>query len=113
MIMVIFLVLGYCPLRNVLCSLAGNSPQNNKQKAPRDIKAVVEDCSAYNSGDKIIPYQEVTAKTAVPLLLAVVVAVVFFTGAGVSGKVTVLYRTSAGHNLSPIPLYLANRALLI
>ncbi|WP_121811482.1 hypothetical protein [Mucilaginibacter kameinonensis] len=114
MMMVVFLVLGYCPVRNVLCSLASHASQNNEQKAPRDIKAIVEDvCNAYNSGDKIIPYQEVVAKTTVPLLLAVVVAAVFFAGIVLLKKLIVLYPDTLAFNLSAIPLYLANRALLI
>jgi hypothetical protein len=112
--MVIFLVLGYCPVRNALCSVANNPVQNKEQKAPRDIKAIVEDaCNAYNSGDKIIPYQEVASKTAIPLLLAIAVAVVFFAGLCLLKKVVVLYPNIAVRGLSPIPLYLANRALLI
>ncbi|MFC0517605.1 hypothetical protein ACFFGT_25555 [Mucilaginibacter angelicae] len=114
MMMVIFLVLGYCPVRNTLCSIANHSPQSKEQKAPRDIKAVVDEvCNAYNSGDKIIPYQEAASKTAVPLLLAIIVAAVFFVGIGLLKKVSVLYRNIATRSLSPIPLYLANRALLI
>lgn len=112
--MVIFLVLGYCPVRNALCSVVNHSPQSNEQKAPRDIKAIVDEvCNAYNSGDKIIPYQEAASKTAVPLLLAIVVAVVFFAGIGLLKSVTVLYRNIAARGLNPIPLYLANRAFLI
>lgn len=114
MMMVVFLVLGYCPVRNVLCSLASHASQNKEQKPPRDIRAVVEDaCNAYNSGDKIIPYQEVVSKTRVPLLLAIVVAAVFLAGIALLKKLVVLYPNTAARGLNPIPLYLANRALLI
>lgn len=112
--MVIFLVLGYCPVRNTLCSLASHSSQNKEQKAPRDIKAVVDDvCSAYNSGDKIIPYQEVVSKTTVPLLLAIAVSVVVFAGLGLFKKIAVLYPNIKSSGLKQLPLYITNRALLI
>lgn len=114
MMMVVFLVLGYCPVRNALCSIASHSAQSKEQKAPRDIRAIVDEvCNAYNSGDKIIPYQEAASKTAVPLLLAIVVAVVFFAGIGLLKNITVLYPNITARSLSLIPLYLANRALLI
>ncbi|UOE50704.1 hypothetical protein MTO98_06400 [Mucilaginibacter sp. SMC90] len=113
MIMVAFLVLGYCPLRNVLCSLANHSPQNKEQKAPRDVKAIIEECNAYNSGDKVIPYQEVVSKTTVPLLMAIVVEAVPFAGIGLSKKVVALSPYIAVRGLSAVPIYLANKALLI
>jgi len=114
MMMVIFLVLGYCPVRNTLCSLASHSSQNKEQKAPRDIKAIVDDvCNAYNSGDKIIPYQEVVSKTTIPLLLAIVVAAAFFGSIAPLKRLVVLYPYPAARGLNTIPLYLANRSLLI
>lgn len=112
--MVIFLVLGYCPVRNALCSFTNHHGQTKEQKAPRDIKAIVEDaCNAYNSGDKVIPYQEATSKTTVSLLLAVAVAVVFFACINLFKNVTVLYANRAPRGLNSIPLYLVNKALLI
>ncbi len=98
----VFLLLGFCPLRNMLCRLAQPEPVTKAQPAP--------DYAKITSGKECVTFTMVTQRAAQPALSPN--TVFRFAGSCAALKVTAgpIALTSCS---STIPLYLRNRALRI
>jgi hypothetical protein len=112
MVMVIFLVLGFCPLRNVLCSLVNPVPQKIVHNVPEHAKIIVHDDCTATAFNKIPPFYEHTFN-ANPLIFVAILITVFFVSNGLLTRDQFLL--SKNHRYSPnaIPIYLRNHVLLI
>ena len=112
MIIVIFLVLGSCPVRNALCALVNHRPPNSEQKSTGDLKIIAHDICMEFGFNKIIPLHKLISSSKALVLTAVLVTA-FFVSIGLLTNGNVLHPKLATAFLNTIPTYLRNRVLLI
>ena len=112
MIIVIFLVLGSCPVRNALCALVNHAPPNIEQKPTDDLKIIAHDICMEFGFNKITPLHKLTSSSKALVLIAVLVTA-FFVSIGLLTNGNVLHPKLATAFLNTIPTYLRNRVLLI
>jgi hypothetical protein len=112
LVMVIFLVLGFCPLRNALCSLANPAPQKIAHKVPEHAKIIVHDECATVTINKILPFNG-HISNGNPLIFVSILLTVFFVSSGLLTKDQFLLFKNHRHSLSAVPIYLRNHVLLI
>ena len=111
-VMVIFLVLGFCPLRNVLCSLINPGPQKITHNVPDHAKIIVHDDCTATAFNKIPPFYEHTFNGD-PLIFVAILLTVFFVSNGLSTKNQFLLSKNHRYPPNAIPIYLRNHMLLI
>ena len=97
-----FLVLGFCPLRNVLARLAHPEPARTAQPAP--------DYAKTTSGKECVTFTRVNKIAAQPALAHGVAYHFAVSGGAVALNMPL---ATARPYLFTVPLYLRNRALLI
>ena len=112
MVIVIFLVLGFCPLRNVLCSLVNPVPQKIAHNVPEHAKIIVHDDCTATTFIKILPLYEPTFNGN-PLIFVAILLTVFFVSNGLLTKDQFLLSKNHRYPPNAIPIYLRNHVLLI
>jgi hypothetical protein len=112
MVMVIFLVLGFCPLRNVLCSLVNRVPQKIAHNVPEHAKIIVHDDCTATTFSKILPLYKPTSNRN-PLIFVAILLTVFFVSNGLLTKDQFLLSKNHRYPPNAIPIYLRNHVLLI
>ena len=112
MVMVIFLVLGFCPLRNVLCSLVNPGPQKITHNVPDHAKIIVRDDCTATAFNKTLPFYERTFNGN-PLIFVAILLTVFFVSNGLLTKDQFLRSKNHRYPPNAIPIYLRNYVLLI
>jgi hypothetical protein len=111
-VMVIFLVLGFCPLRNVLCSLVNPGSPKIAHNVPDHAKIIVHDDCTVTAFNKTLPFYERTFNGN-PLIFVVILLTVFFVSNGLLTKDQFLRSKNHRHPPNAIPIYLRNHVLLI
>jgi hypothetical protein len=106
-IMIVFLLLGFCPLRNTLVSLVKPVPAKNSRKVPERAKIIAADDCTVSTTQKIAPSREpMPSGNALPL------RTVPLTLPGFSVRFQRL-KIPPGYLVPPVPLYLRNQVMLI
>lgn len=110
--MMIFLALGFCPLRNALCSLAKPAPQKIVNKVPEHAKIIVHDGCAATVINKILPFNG-HPSNGNPLIFVAILVAVFFASSGLLTKDQFLLFKNHRYPSDVVPIYLRNHVLLI
>ena len=111
-VIVIFLVLSFCPLRNALCSLVNHVPKKTAHAVPEHAKIISHDnCTAFTL-HKSLPFYE-SASNENPLIFVAVLLTVFFVSSDILTKRQFLLSQNHRCSLNAIPIYLKNHVLLI
>lgn len=111
MVMLIFLVLSFCPLRNVLCSMVNPVPQKIAHNVPEHAKIIGhDDCTVTTF--KILPFYERTFNGNLLIFVAILLTV-FFVSNGLLTKNQFLLSKNHLYPSNAIPIYLRNHVLLI
>jgi hypothetical protein len=112
MVMVVFLVLGFCPLRNTLCSLVNPVPQKITHNVPEHAKIIVHNDCASTVFNKIPPFYEHTFNGN-PLIFVAILLTVFFVSNGLLTKDQFLLSKNHRYPPNAISIYFRNNVLLI
>ena len=112
MVMVTFLVLGFCPLRNMLCSLVNPVPPKIAHSVLEHAKIIVHDDCTATSFNKILPFYEHTFSGHLLIFVAILLTV-FFVSNGLLTKDQFLLSKNHRYPPNAIPIYLRNHVLLI
>jgi hypothetical protein len=112
MAMMIFLILGFCPLRNALCSLANSSPQKVAHNVPEHAKIISHDACTTVAINKNIPFNGYIFNGN-PLIFVAILLTFFFISIGLLAKDRFLLFKNRRYPSSAVPIYLRNHVLLI
>lgn len=112
MVMMVFLAFGFCPLRNVLCSLANPLPQKIAHNVPEHAKIIVHDECITTAFNKILPFHQYPSNANL-LVFAAILLPGFFAGTGFLTKDQILQSKNHRYPPNAIPIYLRNHVLLI
>jgi hypothetical protein len=112
MVMMIFLMLGFCPLRNALCSLAGPVSSKIKHKVPEHAKIIVHDDCTASAINKASSFYEHTFNKNLLIFVALLLTV-FFVNNDLLTKGRYLQLVNYRCSPNVIPIYLRNHVLLI
>jgi hypothetical protein len=107
----IFLILGFCPVRDFLFSSLGSAPQTTQHKKISEIKTFTYHICQQSGPDKKMVLAHIS--NANPLAFITVVILIFCTGIVDLQKMAVRYQDIAAISSNQIPIYLRNKILRI
>jgi hypothetical protein len=106
-VIVIFLLMGFCPLRNALVSLVKPVPAKNTRKVPERAKIIAADDCTVSTAQKIAPQREpMPDGNALPLLAVARTLPSFYVRLQ---RLKIL----PGYLVPSVPIYLRNQVMLI
>jgi hypothetical protein len=111
-VMVIFLVLSFCPLRNELCSLVNPLSKKMAHSVPEHAKIIAHDDCTTTAVSNIVPLHQRTFNGG-PLIFVAILLTVFFASNVLLTKGQFLLSKNQRYLPNAIPIYLRNHVLLI
>jgi len=111
MVIVIFLALGFCPLRNALCALAHPVSQNTNMKAPAYAKIIAHDDCLTAVFSQAIAFQKQLLNG--NALIFAGILLMAFCACGIFREIAPHYSKITVPYPNVVPIYLKNRVLLI
>ena len=109
---VVFLTLGFCPLRNALSSIIDPAIPKSARVVPVYSKIIAHDDCALAVADKIIPQNEGRFHVN-PLMFFVILFAAFIIGNSLFSELNSGGLKALHACISAMPIYLMNRVLLI
>ena len=107
----IFLILGFCPVRDFLFSALGRTPQTAQHKKISEIKTFTYHICQESGPDKKTVLAHIS--NASPLAFIAVVIFIFCTGIVNLQNMAVLYQDIAVISSNQVPVYLRNKVFRI